>query len=103
MKLPTSVLVCATVMFTVLITAVVVLSLAQADFTEFRATLNTLLNIVGAASGLSGLMYAGSASRASRDVQEKMTQITDLMPDPPGTSTDAPRRTSPSGGGSTTT
>lgn len=69
---PTPVLICATVIFCFTITGVVVLSLAHADFTEFRTIVNTILNVAGAVSGLGSLLYAGSAARTSADVKQQL-------------------------------
>lgn len=81
-KAPTAVLVCATVMFCVTLTGVVVLTLAHADFAEFRTTLNTILNIVTAASGISGMVLAGAASHTANQVRDQMT--TPETPPPTG-------------------
>lgn len=81
-KAPTAVVVCATVMFCVTLTAVVVLTLAHADFGEFRSTLSTILNIVTAASGISGMVLAGAASHTATQVREQMS--TPETPPPTG-------------------
>lgn len=80
---PTAVLVCATVIFCATLTGVVILSLARADFTEFRAIINTVLNVAGAVTGLGSLLYAGSAARSAGEVREQLRP--GEPPDVPGT------------------
>lgn len=67
---PTPVLICATIIFCFTISGVVVLSLAHADFTEFRTIVNTILNVAGAVSGLGSLLYAGSAAHSAAATKE---------------------------------
>lgn len=80
---PTPVLICATIIFCVTITGVVILSLAHSDFTEFRAIVNTVLNVAGAVSGLGSLLYAGSAARSAGEAKA-LLQPTEPPQDPGG-------------------
>lgn len=75
-----TVLVCATVIACVTIVGAVVLSVTGSDFAEFRATLNTILNVVSTAFGLGGFLYAGSAARSVEEVRGQLETTPAVTP-----------------------
>lgn len=67
-----TVLICSTIVTCFIITGAVILSVTGSEFTEFRATLNTVLNAVSAAFGIGGCLYAGSAARSVEQVRGQL-------------------------------
>jgi hypothetical protein len=67
-------LICATVVVSLTIIGSVVLGVLGGDYGTFERTVNTLLNAVGAVTGLGGFLYAGAAARSSEAVRERLDE-----------------------------
>lgn len=72
MKTNGTVLICSTIVVCFIISGAVILSVTGSDFSEFRTTLNTILNAVSAAFGIGGCLYAGSAARSVEEVRGRL-------------------------------
>ena len=62
---------CVTIVFVTVVTAFVVLAVTKSDATEFRAFLNTLLNIVSVIFAGGAFVTAGAAAKSAQKAEEQ--------------------------------